>query len=319
MPQLEKARYRLLTRSNFDGIVSAVLLKKAGLIDEIHYLHPQEIERGDIRVTPHDIVTNLPYTEGAHMVFDYMLREPRMRLNRHHALFTDAGSVSEVIYDYYGGAPFFGSGAAILVDAASRAKEARFTKEDVVNPQGWNQVIFMSDPRSHLGRHKTFRISNYALMQKLPDLCMEADIETVLNDPDVRERVDLCRTSRDAHIAQLRRTTRLEEALAVVDLREETEIVPGNRFMLYTLFPEVGISIHLLPAKAEGDVTIALGKSIFNRRDPIDLSEIAHSFGGGGNQNAATCQVAVQQVDRVVREIKKSVEQKSVKAEALHA
>ncbi len=318
MQQEITQQYRLLTRSNFDGIISATLLKKAGLINEIRYLHPLEIENANVKVTKEDIVTNLPFTEGAQMVFDYRLRHPQMQLNPYHALYTDAHSVSEVIYHYYGGEAFFGKDAKILVEAANRSKSASFSREEVLEPKGWDQLIFLTDPRSHLGRYKKFHISNYTLMQKLPTLCMDADIDTILNDPDIKERIILCQTSHEAHKRELKRTTKVEDVIAVVDLRHGREIVPGNRFVLYALYPEVELSIHLLPAKAKEMTTIALGKSIFNhqnmQQNRIDLSEIAKIFGGGGNTNAATCQVPANQCDQIVREIMQIVQKEALYA-----
>ncbi len=302
----QQKRHRLVTRSNFDGIVSTALLRALELVDEAVYVHPKEIEDGTFSLRPDDIVTNLPFVSGVYMAFDHRLRaHAQNRLNEHHALFSDAASVSEVIWEYYNMQKHFGEALHTLVEAASRSKSADFTKEEIRNPQGWDRLIFLTDPRSGLGRFKTFRISNYALMQKLPQLLLEADISAVLEDPDVRERTALCERYRAAFIGQIERNTTLNGKVAIVDLRHESTIYPGNRFMLYTLFPETEISIHIFPSKKSGKTVFALGKSIFHESEKgsIDLHELLTPYGGGGHAHAATCQVP----DHEVRSVKNSL------------
>jgi nanoRNase/pAp phosphatase (c-di-AMP/oligoRNAs hydrolase) len=290
--QQEQKRYRLVTRSNFDGIVSTALLLKLDLVDEILFAHPKEIQEGNIAVGENDIVTNLPYVENAFMAFDHKLETPdKMKLNKNHALFTDAGSVSEVVYEYYGGKEVFGESLYALVEAANKSKSAAFTKEEVLHPEGWDKLIFLTDPRTGLGRFKNFRISNYALMQKLPHLCLEKSIDEVLKDEDVAERISLCAQYHDAFVAQLKRCTRIEGDVAVIDLRKEDVIYPGNRYMVYALFPEVSASIHVINGVENRNSVFALGKSIFHKSNDHNIYQIVSQFKGGGHRDAGTCQV----------------------------
>lgn len=68
-------KYRLITRSDFDGLVCAVLLKKLEMIDDIKFVHPKDMQDGLIAVTDKDITTNLPYVEGVYLAFDHHLSE----------------------------------------------------------------------------------------------------------------------------------------------------------------------------------------------------------------------------------------------------
>ena len=296
----QEKKYRLVTRSNFDGIVNTALLLKLGLVDEIRYVQPRVIQNGTFPVTQDDIVTNLPYVTGVHMAFDHRLdTHDDIRLNDHHALFSDAASVSEVIWEYYGGEERFGKALYPLVEAANRSKRADFSEAEVRKPQGWDLLIFLTDPRSGLGRFKDFRISNYALMQKLPKLLLEMEIDAVLEDPDVKARIELCEAYYEAFIGQLRERTTYANAVATVDLRNAKTIYPGNRFMLYTLFPETKVSMHIFPSKKAGQTVFALGKSIFHKTAGIDLHQLLTPYGGGGHAHAATCQVPEHEADGV--------------------
>ncbi|OQX74569.1 MAG: exopolyphosphatase [Campylobacteraceae bacterium 4484_4] len=301
----EKEKYRLVTRSNFDGIISAALLKKLDMVEEILYVHPQDVQDGIVKVDEHDIVTNLPYVEGVHMAFDHMLdiHDKQIKLNAYHALFTDAGSVSEVIYEYYGGAEAFPDEVLPMIAAANRSKSARYTKEDILSPGGWDLLAFLTDPRTGLGRYKEYRISNYALMQELPDLCLQYDIDGILESPDVKERVERYDASREQFVTQLQRCVEIEGDVAVIDLRNEETIYPGNRFMIYALYPDVSASVHIFRGRDDRNTVFALGKSILNRSNEKDIYEIVSRYGGGGHKDVGTCQVDHKDAERVREEI----------------
>ena len=300
----EKKKHRLITRSDFDGIVSTALLQKLDLVDEVLYVHPKEVQDGNIAVNENDIVTNLPYVENAFMAFDHKMERPeKMKLNKNHAVFTDLGSVSEVVFAYYGGREVFGEEMLPLIEAANKSKSAAFTKSEVLSPQGWDRLIFLTDPRSGLGRFREFRISNYGLMQLLPELCLEGDIDAILAHRDVAERVAVCDRYREAFVEQLRRCTKVEGDVAVIDLRDEETIYPGNRYMVYALFPEVSTSIHILNGVKNKNSVFALGKSIFNDSSRSDLDQIVRGFGGGGHADAATCQVSHEESESVLTKL----------------
>lgn len=308
-------KYRLITRSNFDGIVNTALLKKLDMIDDILYVHPKEVQEGRVSVTDKDIVSNLPYVENAFMAFDHQLDIPEvMKLNKNHVLFTDVGSVSEIIYEYYGGEEVFGKEVLPMIEAANRSKSADFSAEEILDPKGWSQLIFLTDPRTGLGYFKNFRISNKALMQELPQLLLNEDIDTILQHPDVKERVDLCEKHHEDFIAQLKRVTKVKDAVAVIDLRDEEVLYPGNRYMVYALFPEVEASVHILKGVENQNSVFALGKSIFHKNDMLDMREIASVYGGGGHIDAATCQVAHHESDAVLHDIVSRLQKQMIKS-----
>jgi nanoRNase/pAp phosphatase (c-di-AMP/oligoRNAs hydrolase) len=298
-------RYRLVTRSDFDGLVCAVLLKQLNLVNDIVFVHPKDVQDGLVDIGPGDITTNLPYSPRAHLVFDHHHSETlrNASIADNHVIDPDAPSAARVVYDYYGGPDQFPSIPLELLRAVDQADSAQYTLEDVLDPKGWVLLNFLMDSRTGLGRFRNFRISNYQLMMQLIDACQRYDVEEILQLPDVKERVDLYQQQWPAFVEQLRRCTRLDGTVAVVDLRAEAVIHAGNRFAVYALFPECSVSVHLLWGKQRQNTVIAVGKSILDRSSTADIGALMLSYGGGGHANAGTCQVGHGDAGRVVEEI----------------
>jgi nanoRNase/pAp phosphatase (c-di-AMP/oligoRNAs hydrolase) len=297
---LVSSRFRLVTRSDFDGLVCAVLLREMDLIDDISFVHPKDMQDGVVPITDRDITTNLPYVDGAHLVFDHHLSETvRNRPHENHIIDPDAPSAARVVYDFYGGQKAFPRVSVEMMEAVDKADSARFSLDEVISPTGWVLLNFVMDARTGLGRFRDFRISNYDLMMQLIDACRDHSIDEVLALPDVAERVDLYQEQQPRFRAQLDRCTTVEGNLAVVDLLDEQTIHAGNRFMIYALHPETNISMHVMQGKQGQNVVMAVGKSIFNRTSKTDIGSLMLRYGGGGHANAGTCQVAHHEADRV--------------------
>ena len=291
--QIEEQRYRLLTRSDFDGLVCAILLKELGILGEITFVHPKDVQDGKIEVTPDDILTNLPYVPGCHMCFDHHSSESIRDEGdaENHILRDDADSAARVLYNYYGGRRAFAAIDESLLRAVDKADSARFDLEDILDPRGWTLLSFLMDPRSGLGRFHDFRISNYQLMMQLIDDCRKMSIDEVLALPDVQERVELYMAHQDAFREQLHRCANVFGNVVVLDLRNEETIHPGNRFVIYALYPQCNISIHVLWGLKQQNTVFAMGKSIISRSSKADIGELALEYGGGGHAAAGTCQI----------------------------
>jgi nanoRNase/pAp phosphatase (c-di-AMP/oligoRNAs hydrolase) len=299
-------KYRLVTRSDFDGLVCAVLLRHLDMIDEIKFVHPKDVQDGEVEVTYNDILTNLPYAPGAYMVFDHHHSETLRNEGNltNHVIDADAPSAARVIYEHFGGRQRFPKVSDELMRAVDQADSADYTLEDVLRPEGWTLMNFLMDSRTGLGRFRDFRISNYQLMMQLIDACIEHDeVEGILALPDVKERAELFRDQSELFVAQLRRVSHLEGDVVVVDLRDEEVIHAGNRFMVYALFPESRVSMHIIWGRQKLNTVFACGKSILDRTSPVDVGEVMLRYGGGGHLAAGTCQVPHADSDRVQREI----------------
>jgi len=289
----ESKTYRLVTRSDFDGLVCAVLLKHLGLIHDIKFVHPKDMQDGLIEITEGDITTNLPYVNGVHLAFDHHLSET-MRTGQHdnHIIEADAPSAARVVYNYYGGTSAFPEFFDSMMAAVDQGDSARFSRAEILHPTGWPLLNFLMDARTGLGRFREFRVSNYQLMMDLIDYCAGHRIEEILQLPDVKERVDLYFEHEELFKEQLRRCSTVHNNLVVLDLRNEETIYVGNRFMIYALYPECNISIHILWGVKQQNTVFAVGKSILNRSSKTNIGPLMLEYGGGGHENAGTCQVS---------------------------
>lgn len=304
-------RFRLVTRSDFDGLVCAALLKELDILDDILFVHPKDMQDGKIEITDRDITTNLPYVPGVHLAFDHHDSEvERVRDSPdNHIIVAGAESAARVVFDHFGGRGAFDPERITddMMDAVDKADAAQFSLDEIKDPQGWILLSFLMDPRTGLGRFRDFRISNYQLMMQLIDACTELTVDQILETPDVAERVELYREHAAAADEQLRRCADVRGNLVVLDLREEEVIHPTNRFMIYALFPETNISIHVLWGLKQQNTVFATGKSIVNRSSKTNVGELMLSYGGGGHEAAGTCQVANEDAARVLEELTEKI------------
>ncbi len=298
---------RLVTRSDFDGLACAMMLKELDMIDEIKFVHPKDVQDGKIDLTADDITTNLPYDPRVGLAFDHHESEiDRLKATETGGkLIIDpkARSAARVVYNYYGGAGRFPNISEDLMTAVDKGDSADFTLEDILHPTGWVLLHYIMDPRTGLGRFRDFRISNYDLMMLLVDYCRGHSIDEILALPDVKERVDLYFDQEKQFEAQLRRIVDVRGKVAVIDLRNEDVIYAGNRFAVYAMYPETEVSIHVAWGFKKQNTALMIGKSILNKASKADIGEICLSYGGGGHFNAGTCQIDNDKADKVLAEI----------------
>ncbi|KGK41877.1 exopolyphosphatase [Nitrincola sp. A-D6] len=297
-------KFRLVTRSDFDGLVCAVLLKHLDLIDDIKFVHPKDMQDGSVDISATDISTNLPYVEGVYLAFDHHSSEALRNEQRdNHIIDPDAPSAARVVWKYYGAHEAFPPEWDEMMDAVDKGDSAQFEPEEVLNPQGWPLLNFLMDARTGLGRFREFRISNYNLMMDLIDYCKNHNIDEIISLPDVKERVDLYFEHEEKFKDQIKRCATVHSNLVVLDLRNEETIYAGNRFMIYALFPQCNISIHVLWGLKQQNTVFATGKSIFDRSSKTNVGELMLKNGGGGHQAAGTCQVANDRAEAVLNEL----------------
>ncbi len=292
---------RLVTRSDFDGLVCAMLLKEIDIIDEITFVHPKDVQDGKIELSENDITTNLPFDARVSLAFDHHESElsrvdPELAKDKF-IIDGDAKSAARVVYDYYGGAKTFTRVSDEIMVAVDKGDSADFTVDEILNPKDWVLLNFLMDARTGLGRFHEFRISNYQLMMELIDYCVEHSIEQVLELPDVKERVALYFEQQKMFKEQLERITKIHDRVAVIDLRNEETIYTGNRFMVYAMHPEVEMSVHIAWGFKKQNTAVMIGKSIVNKASKVNIGDLCLSYGGGGHANAGTCQLPNDKVD----------------------
>ena len=292
---------RLVTRSDFDGLVCAMILKELKIIDEIKFVHPKDVQDGKVELSKNDITTNLPFDPRVGLSFDHHESELiRLKNVDTSKLIIDgnAKSAARVVYNYYGGKEKIKAVSEEIMTAVDKGDSADFTVDEILEPSGWVLLNYIMDARTGLGRFREFRISNYDLMMELIDYCMNHPIDEILRLPDVKERVDLYFEQANLFKEQLKRIVKIDNKVAVLDLRGEDVIYAGNRFMIYALYPTVEISVHVAWGFKKQNTAVMIGKSIVNKNSKFDIGALCLSYGGGGHQNAGTCQLENDKVDQ---------------------
>ena len=298
-------KFRLITRSDFDGLVCAMLLKEKDLIDDIMFVHPKDMQDGKVVVTARDITTNLPYVPGVHLAFDHHLSET-LRVGGkpdNHVIDPKAPSAARVVYDYYGGKKAFPRIGDDIMIAVDKGDSAQFTRKEILNPTDWVLMNFLMDARTGLGRFRDFRISNYQLMMQLIDYCRDHTVAQILDLPDVKERVSLYRENQVRAREQILRCAEIHDNLVVLDLRQEDPIWAANRFLIYALLPQINISMHVMWGVKRQNTVLAVGKSILNRTSKTNVGALMLEYGGGGHLNAGTCQIDNNRADHAIRDL----------------
>lgn len=295
---------RLVTRSDFDGLICGMLLKEAGVIDSWVFVHPKDLQDGLFEPTENDVLANVPFVPGCGMWFDHHSSEENRSgwtpgVKGESRL---APSAARIIYEYYGGIQRF-THYKDMIEAVDKVDSGNLTREEILNPQGWVLLGFISDPRTGLGRFRDFRISNYQLMEQLINHCRNMRIEEILELEDVKERVDLYLDQARHFTEMVRKHTVIDSNVILTDLRNVSPIYTGNRFMIYSLYPEQNVSVWIVDGKMKQNVSIACGYSILNRTCTVDIGALMLKNGGGGHKMVGTCQVAYDQADAAITEI----------------
>jgi len=299
-------RYRLVTRSDFDGVASAALLRSRDMIDDILFVHPKDVQDGKVEITERDITTNLPYSPRCHLAFDHHASETERiggKTPANLVLDPAAPSATHVVYSHFGGRSAFPEIPESLLDAVDKVDSAQFTSEEILDPQGWILLGFLMDSRTGLGRFRDFGVSNYQLLMALVDNFAKLDVADILRLPDVAERVALYQEHREPFEAQLHRCGKVHGNLVEVDLRGEETIYAGNRFVIYALYPACNISMHVMWGREKKNIVFAIGKSIQNRTSQTHVGNLALKYGGGGHDAAGTCQVDTDRAESVRAEL----------------
>ncbi|MEK6743591.1 MAG: exopolyphosphatase [Nitrospirota bacterium] len=299
---------RLVTRSDFDGLACAALLEELGIVDSIFYTHPKDVQDGKVKVTENDVLANVPYVEGCGLWFDHHSSEQeRLQLKgKFKGACEMEPSAARVVYNYYMKDPK--SAAKLkrfeeMVAAVDKADSAKYTKEDILDPQGWMLLAFIADPRTGLGLKRDFKVSNFDLMKAIPGMLRKRTLDDILSETNMQDRVKAYREENEAFKKFMKDTAKVQGDAIVIDLRGKTDIPTGNRFMEYTLFPEQNISVRLADGRKGEFIMFSVGHSIINRTSKVNVGSLMLKYGGGGHDKVGTCQVAPDKANTVLAEI----------------
>jgi nanoRNase/pAp phosphatase (c-di-AMP/oligoRNAs hydrolase) len=295
---------RLITRSDFDGLACGALLLYMGIINEWEFVHPKDIQDGLVKATDNDILTNIPYIPGCKLWFDHHSSETeRLGVDAYfEGVSRKAPSCARVVYEYYGGDEKLGQFAE-MIRYVDKVDSADLTPDEITNASGWVLLGFIMDPRTGLGRFRDFTISNIELMKKLASACSNKRIEEIMAMPDVKERIVVYHEQEKLFLDMLKKVIHVEDNVIVADLRGIDPIYAGNRFLMYTLYPEQNISVWIVDGKNKQNCSITVGYSIINRSATVNVGSMVYRYGGGGHTQVGTCQVPYKDADRIIAEV----------------
>ena len=295
---------RLLTRSDFDGLACGALLLYLGIIDEWQFVHPKDIQDGLVEASDTDILANIPYIPGCKLWFDHHSSETERLGNKSYfeGVSRPAPSCARVVYEFYGGDEKLGRFAE-MIRYVDKVDSANLTTDEIANPRGWVLLGFIMDPRTGLGRFRNFTISNYELMKKLAAACASMNIEEIMVMSDVKERETVYFEQERLFRDMVQKVTRVDGNVLVADLRGVDPIYAGNRFLIYSMFPEQNISVWIVDGKNKQNCAITVGYSVVNRSATVDVGSLLLKHGGGGHQQVGTCQVPYNNASQILAEI----------------
>jgi hypothetical protein len=289
---------RLVTRGDLDGLTSAVIITSSEAIEEVVLIHPQDITDKRFEVRGGDILANLPYHPSCGKWFDHHLltqsnERPPEKFEGRYGL---APSAARVVFEYYlEKNPKISSYETLLLET-DRLDSAQLNIDDVLDPQGYILLGYTLDPRTGLGAFQDYFMKLLAWLKEKP-------LEEILKEPAVDERVvhlkEQDRRFREETTAHSRR----DGNVVITDFRGLQPLPIGNRFIVYTLFPQANISVRLHAGPSPDRVAAAVGHSIFNRTSRTNVGELMSRYGGGGHKGAGTCLLPASHVDALVAEM----------------
>jgi hypothetical protein len=302
---------RLITRSDFDGLVCAVLLKEVETIDTVDFVHPKDVQDGKVAVSRDDILTNLPFVQGVGMWFDHHSSEIHRNEETatYRGRFEIAPSAARVVYNHYSVGSEKLRKFDALLESVDKSDSAQLSIDDVTNPGGWMLLSYVMDPRTGLAYHRGYSISNRDLMAKMIDLigANPDNPEVVLADPDVKQRVDRYFEQQEEFAKLTRERSTLEKNVIITDLRGMRDLPAGNRFLVYTMFPNANIQVRIFDGRGGEFTVCAVGHSIFNRTSKTDVGKLMDTYGGGGHRGAGTCQLPNAHAEAKIRDIVEAI------------
>ena len=187
-----------------------------------------------------------------------------------------------------------------MMEAVDKVDSANLTIDEILHPTGWVLVGFIMDPRTGLGRWRNFRISNYQLMEQLIDACRTMTTDEILALPDVIERIEIYHEQSEKFQEMVKKYTRVEGNVIISDLRKVDPIYSGNRFMIYSMYPEQNISAWIVSGRGGEGCCAAVGYSVLNRTADVDVGRLMLKYGGGGHKDVGTCQFSEENMDEML-------------------
>jgi hypothetical protein len=285
---------RIVTRPDFDGIVCAVLLYEALPIDEpVKWVEPNDLQKGRVHIRNQDIIANLPYGENCALWFDHHYTN-RISTSFKGA-FKIAPSAAGIIFEHYKGR--FKRDYSKLVQAADKIDSADLSLDEVLHPEKYAYVM-LSMTVSNGGE------PDEAYWNMLVELLREFNIQQVLENPKVYEHCQSMVVEDEIYIAYLKENTELIKHVSITDFRPFTTPPVGNRFLVYSLFPDTYVNMRIrYEDKNNSRVSVQVGHSIFNPKCNVNVGLMLTNFEGGGHRGAGSTRFQASKADDYIPQI----------------
>ncbi len=285
---------RLVTRADLDGLACALIITQHEVIDEIVLVHPQEITDKTVEIRSDDVLANLPYHPNCGRWFDHhLLTESNEQPPKDFkGLYRVAPSAAQLVWEYYGEKPVYTD----LVRETNRFDSAQLDEDDVLQPKGYVLLGFALDPRTGLGDDEGFFLKCLEWLKHKP-------IREVLVEDEVRQRIIRMFEQNEDFCWTLVQYSRLNDNVVFSDFRRTSEPPAGNRFLVYTIFPEANVSVRAQWGRNKECVMVTVGHSIFNRSCKTSIGELMSTYGGGGHRGAGSAPLPVVEAETKLLEI----------------
>jgi hypothetical protein len=287
---------RLVTRADLDGLTSAVLITEMEPIDSIELIHPQDLTDKKFEILKGDILANLPYHPNAGKWFDHhLLTESNLKPpDKFDGAYRHAPSTARIVEEYYKSPKLKKYDA--LIHETDRMDSANLTLEDVLDPKGYILLGYTIDPRTGLGGFKDY-------FMLLLDALKNKTIDEILAMPEVQQRVNQMRNEWLIFKRLTLENSRIDGNVVLTDFRHIEKIPIGNRFLVYTLFPDANVSVRVHWGPQRQFVAAVVGHSIFNRTCKVNIGKLMSDFGGGGHVGAGAAPLKADTADADIEEI----------------
>jgi oligoribonuclease NrnB/cAMP/cGMP phosphodiesterase (DHH superfamily) len=292
---------RIVTRPDFDGIVCAVLLREVFHIAQpVKWVEPSEIQRGLVDIRKGDIIANLPYDDNCTLWFDHHYTNRIYRSYR--GVFKIAPSAAGIIYEHF--KKRFKRDYSELVAATDKIDSADLTLDQVLHPEKYDYVMLSMTVFD--GDHACELYWN-----KLVDLIAKYNFDRVFADPEVKRRCREVIEQNKQYIVYLKDYTRLEKNVSITDLRSFSETPVGNRFLVYSLFPEAYVNVRIRYDERNKEIVVVnVGHSIFKPGCNVNVGLLLADFGGGGHRGAGSARFhksnAQEYIGRIIDALQKN-------------
>ena len=285
---------RIVTRPDFDGIVCAVLLFEAlDIKAPVLWVEPNHVQKGWVNIQNEDIIANLPYSERCALWFDHHFTNQIDKPFK--GAFRIAPSAAGIIFEYYKSS--LQRDYSELVQAADKIDAANLTLDEVLHPEKYPYVLLSLTISNEM-------LPNEPYWNKLVELFSKYDIHQVLKNAEVKQHCQNVVAQNDRYVDFLRKHTMLNQHVSITDFRPFDKLPGGNRFLVYSLFPESAVNVRIRYEDPDKDmVAVSVGHSIFNPKCNVNVGLMLAQFDGGGHRGAGSTRLPAGKADESILQI----------------